>query len=56
MDTLRTVIFLVGVVLMVLGLGLFWRPVGDGRTYDAWLFRLGLLLAVAAHGWPAGLS
>lgn len=54
--SIRPVIFLIGCVLMALSLlwPLFPAPPSD-RWNRAWLFDLGLLLAIAAHGWPENL-
>jgi hypothetical protein len=57
--SIRPVIFLLGCLLMALGLAASatWPPAANPpRRFDAsWLFFLGLALAVAAHGWPEGL-
>jgi hypothetical protein len=52
----RIILFYFGLLLMALSL--LWPlapfPPSD-RWNRAWMFDLGLLLAVAAHGWPGGL-
>lgn len=53
--TIRDVIFLVGIVLMAIAVAGPWWP-EPARGYHTGLYSLGLLLAVAAHGWPAGLG
>lgn len=54
---LRTVVFLLGVALMGISLLLPFAPPAPpaDRFNRAWLFDCGLLMAVAAHGWPEGL-
>lgn len=55
---MRDALFIVGVILMALALLLRLFPVPQDppdRAYRVWLFDLGLLLAVAAHGWPGAL-
>jgi hypothetical protein len=55
MLTYRGAFFLLGCVLMLIGivLGLLgaWDHPRWGRAF---LFDLGLLIAIAAHGWPLG--
>jgi hypothetical protein len=53
---LRYLIFYIGLFLMALSLlfPIFPIPPND-RWNRAWLFDLGLLMALGAHGWPGGL-
>lgn len=53
---LRSVIFLLGILLMALSLffPLFTVP-APARFDRGWLFDLGLVLAIGAHGWPENL-
>jgi hypothetical protein len=53
--SIRPVIFLLGVLLMALSLLWPLVPPPPGRFDRSWLFELGLVLAIAAHGWPEGL-
>lgn len=55
--TIRVVLFLLG--LLVMALSLLWPIVPappSERWNRAWLFDLGLLLAIGAHGWPEGMQ
>lgn len=61
MTTVRVVLFLLGLALMAISLfvPLVPRPgPGPDRGWFtwSWLFSLGLLIAVAAHGWPDSLT
>lgn len=51
---LRTVVFLVGLILMALSV-LVPFVVEEGRHNRFRLFELGLLMVLASHGWPSGL-
>ncbi len=52
----RIILFYFGLLLMALSLlwPLFPVPSND-RWNRSWAFDLGLLLAIASHGWPGGL-
>lgn len=54
---IRVVVFLLGLALMGLALlfAAFPRPVERGWFGWHWLYSLGLLMALAAHGWPDNL-
>lgn len=52
----RELVFYIGLVFMLLSL--LWPvfPVPASERWNrVWLFDLGLLLAIASHGWPGGL-
>lgn len=55
--SIRPVIFLLGCLLMALALlmPLAVDPTPPRRFGREWIFDLGLLLALAAHGWPENL-
>jgi hypothetical protein len=48
---IRAVLFLLGLALMAAALVLPGIPQSAGR-WPEWLYGVGLLLAVGAHGWP----
>jgi hypothetical protein len=53
---IRTVLFLLGLALMATATVVdIARPV-QPPTVPIALFRVGLLLALGAHGWPEGLA
>lgn len=56
MNTIRVVLFLLGVLVMGLALLLGLVPSPPARPAWSWLFALGLALCVASHGWPEGLA
>jgi len=58
METVRVVVFLVGLALMAVALFVPLVPRGEPRGWFtwSWLFSVGLLLAIAAHGWPDRLT
>lgn len=52
----RLIVFCIGLALMVVALTVpAWPDRLATDRWHGWLYRLGLLLAVAAHGWPEGL-
>lgn len=55
MTTIRIVLFLLGCALMAISLVMAAFPPPPERFNRGWVFDLGLLLAVAAHGWPDSL-
>lgn len=52
---LAVALFLVGLALMGIALLVAIIPTPPARPSWQWLFALGLLLAIGAHGWPGGL-
>ena len=60
MTTVRIVLFLLGLALMAIALFVPFvpraEPEGRGWFSWSWLFSLGLLIALAAHGWPDRLT
>jgi len=57
-STIRAVVFLLGLAFMAFGLLFAVFPRAEDRASWFgwhWLYALGLLLAIAAHGWPDGL-
>lgn len=52
----RILLFYFGLLLMALSLLVPLFPITPTDRWNrAWLFDLGLLLAIGAHGWPGGL-
>jgi hypothetical protein len=53
---IRTVLFLFGLLLMALALVAGMTPIGQSpearKSLARWVFALGVLLTVGAHGWP----
>lgn len=52
---LRNALFIVGCILMFLGLLPYFFLPDDTRFYRGTIFNLGLAIAITAHGWPADL-
>jgi hypothetical protein len=52
---MRVAFFIVGVILMFLGLFVPYVVTDGGRFRPTSIFELGLAIAVTAHGWPEGV-
>lgn len=53
---MRDAFFIVGCILMFLGLFVPFLVADDTRFYRMTIFFLGLAIAITAHGWPASFS
>lgn len=49
---MRNAFFVVGCILMFLGLLPYYFVPEGGRFYRGTIFDLGLAIAITAHGWP----
>ena len=52
---MRAAFFIVGCILMFLGLFVPYVITDGGRFRPTSIFELGLAIAVTAHGWPEGV-
>ena len=53
---MRDAMFIVGCILMFLGIFVYFGVADDSRFYRGTVFNLGLAIAITAHGWPASFS